>query len=119
MELEDLRIYQAAMEFGERIWEVSSELDWLAKSTMGVQVIRSADSVAANIAEGFGRFHFKENQKFCYYSRGSLYETKTWVKKLENRSLIDPSTSMELIKNVNDMVPQLNAYIRSIGKGHK
>jgi len=37
------------------------------------------DSIAANLSEGFGRYHYKEKKNFSYYSIGSLYETKTWI----------------------------------------
>jgi four helix bundle protein len=49
------------------------------------QLIKAIDSVAANLSEGFGRYFYKENRQFCYYSRGSLFETKTWLRKAFNR----------------------------------
>ena len=49
--------------------------------TIGKQLVRSADSIAANISEGFGRYHFKDSKRFYYISRGSLFETKTWLEK--------------------------------------
>ena len=80
--LEELDVYQLSMEFGENIWDIALNWSFLAQDTIGKQMIRSSDSIAANIAEGYGRFHFKENKQFCYYSRGSVLETKTWLKKL-------------------------------------
>jgi four helix bundle protein len=71
MKLEELQVYQLSMEIGEKIWS------YFEKDTIGKQLVRAADSVAANLSEGFGRFHFKEAKNFSYYSRGSLYETKT------------------------------------------
>lgn len=62
--------------------------NFLAQDTIGKQMIRSSDSIAANIAEGYGRYFFKENRQFCFYSRGSILETKTWLKKAKNRNLI-------------------------------
>jgi len=44
---------------------------------MGDQFIRSIDSITANIAEGFGRFHFLDRRKFYYNARGSLLEAIT------------------------------------------
>ena len=64
---------------------------------MGKQLVRSADSVAANLSEGFGRFFYKENRRFCYFSRGSLYETFTWIEKAHNRGLI--SEHVETVAN--------------------
>jgi four helix bundle protein len=81
MEVEDLRVYQLSMGVAEQIWDLVQEWDWFAKDTIGKQLVRSSDSVAANLSEGFGRFHYKESKNFAYYSRGSLYETKTWLTK--------------------------------------
>ena len=69
--LEDLEIYQLAEAFANEIWFVVLEWDWFAKDTIGKQLVRSADSIGANIAEGFGGYHYKENKNFCYFSRGS------------------------------------------------
>ena len=85
------------MEVAETVWEIVTKWDYLAKDTIGKQLVRSIDSVGANLSEGFGRFHFKENKHFCYYSRGSLYESKTWITKAHHRKLIDDKTYDELI----------------------
>ncbi len=79
--LEDLEIYQLSMAIGEQIWEFVDKWDYFQKRTIGEQLVRAADSIAANISEGYGRFHFKEKRTFYYYSRGSLFETKTWCTK--------------------------------------
>ena len=67
----------------------SSVLTWeyFHKDKIGKQLVRSADSIAANLSEGFGRYHYKENKQFCYYARGSLFETKTWIEKAYNAKL--------------------------------
>ena len=87
MRLEDLEVYQQAMELGEKVWEIAINWNYFAKDTIGKQLVRAVDSVAANLSEGFGRFSYKENRQFCYYARGSLYETKTWLTKGKNRKL--------------------------------
>jgi len=74
--LEDLDVYNLADSFSNEIWDIVINWDYFAKDTVGKQLARSADSISANIAEGFGRFHFKENKNFCYFSRGSIIETK-------------------------------------------
>jgi four helix bundle protein len=74
--LEDFELYQISMNIGEEVWNIVATWDSFAKNTLGNQLVRSADSIAANIAEGYGRFHFKDRRQFTYYSRGSLLETK-------------------------------------------
>ena len=77
MNLEELRVYNLSMEMGEKIWNIVIKWDFFAKDTIGKQLVKSADSVSANLSEGFGRYFYKEERNFCYYSRGSLFETKT------------------------------------------
>lgn len=79
--LEDLEVYQLAERFSNEIWFIVNEWDYFAKDTVGKQIVRSADSISVNIAEGYGRYHYKENRNFCYFSRGSIIETKGWLKK--------------------------------------
>lgn len=79
MKLEELQVYQLSMSIAERIWDIVTEWENFAKDVVGKQLMKAADSVAANLSEGFGRYFYKENKQFCYYSRGSLFETKTWI----------------------------------------
>ncbi len=88
MKLEDLQVYQLSLEIGESVWKIVNTWDYFVKDTVGKQLIRSADSIAANISEGFGRYHYKDSKRFYYISRGSLFETKTWLEKSKNRKLI-------------------------------
>ncbi len=115
MKLEELKVYQLAMDIGERVWVVVGMWDYFAKDTVGKQLVKSVDSIAANISEGYGRFHYKENKQFCYYSRGSLYETKTWLKKAHNRGLIISDDFQSLEKDIEAIAYKLNNYIKSIG----
>jgi four helix bundle protein len=111
-----LEIYRDAMSIGEAVWSLVIDWDYTAKNTVGQQIIRSADSIAANIAEGHGRFHHKENIKFCYYSRGSLTETQTWIEKAVHRNLIAKEQGRELYKQLETLHKRFNAYITSIRK---
>jgi four helix bundle protein len=115
MKLEEFRVYQDAMEMGEKVWKIVMKWDIFARDTMGKQLVRSADSVAANMSEGLGRYHYKETKNFSYYSRGSLFETKTWLTKANNRKLIDEDTFSNFMKTIDDISVKLNNYIRSIG----
>ena len=70
LKLEELEVYKVAMEIGEAVWNVVVKWDYFQKKTLGAQLVDAADSIALNIAEGYGRFHYKDNKNFCYYSRG-------------------------------------------------
>ena len=119
MKLEELQVYQLAMDIAEQIGEIIQPWEYLAKDTIGKQLIRSADFLAANLSEGFGRYFYKENKQFRYYSRGSLYETKTWVTKAKNRQLINSDNCNKLISQIDIFSIKLNNYIKSIGEKNK
>ena len=119
MKLEELQVYQLSMDIGEKIWIIVNKWDFFAKDTIGKQLIRAVDSVAANLSEGFGRYHFNEAKHFSYYSRGSLFETKTWLAKAHNRKLIEIDVFEQFIKDIDTIGIKLNNYIKSIGKTKK
>src|SRR6201996_904947 len=101
--LEDLEIYTLSEAFADEIWFIVTKWNYFERDTIGKQLVRAADSISANIAEGFGRYHYKENKNFCFFSRGSIIETKSWLKKAKNRNLISeepyqsPLTQLEKI----------------------
>ena len=116
MKLEEFRVYQESMELGEDIWNIVIKWDIFGKDTMGKQLVRAVDSIAANLSEGYGRYHYKEAKNFSYYSRGSLYETKTWLTKANNRDYLKDDKYKKLIKSIDAIGIKLNNYIKSIGK---
>lgn len=119
MKLEELRVYQQSMDLAEKIWNLVTDWDYFSKDTVGKQLVRAADSIAANLSEGFGRYHYRENKNFGYYSRGSLYETKTWLTKAHNRHLLKAEDFETFLKLTDDIGIKLNNYIKSIGKTPK
>lgn len=114
--IEDLEVYMLAEDFANEIWDEAIKWDFFAKDAVGKQVCRCADSISANIAEGYGRFHFKENKNFCYYSRGSILETKSFLRKMKHRNLITNERYQMLFNKLEIINIKLNAYIKYIGK---
>lgn len=115
MNLDELKIYKLSMKLGDEVWEITSRWNFYTKETIGKQLVRAADSIAANISEGYGRFHYKENKHFNFIARGSLFETKTWLEKAASRGLIEASMFEILKKEMNDLGRMLNSYIKKIG----
>jgi four helix bundle protein len=115
MELEKLEVYQISMQLSELVWGIVSTWKHFEKETIGKQLVRSADSVSANISEGFGRFHFKDSRIFYYYARGSLFETKTWIIKANQRQLITPEEFAHLDSQIITLGIKLNRFISKIG----
>ena len=65
LRLEELEVYKVAMEIGEMVWNIVAKWEYFEKKTLGAQFTDAADSIALNISEGYGRFHYKENKNFC------------------------------------------------------
>ncbi len=116
--LEELKVYQLAMEIAELVFGITLKWDLFNKKSLGDQYLRAADSIALNISEGYGRFHYKENKTFCWYARGSLFETKTANQKAFNRKLITDEEYSNLLSKLKECHLLLNCYIRSIGKSN-
>ncbi|TAD94889.1 MAG: four helix bundle protein [Oscillatoriales cyanobacterium] len=82
-------------------------------------LFRSADSIGANIAEGDGRGSYQDHRRFIKIARGSLYETKHWLRRAYTRELLT-TTQVETLKPIIDeLSPRLNAYLKSIGNTSK
>jgi four helix bundle protein len=117
--IEDLDVYVLSESFANEIWTIVLQWDYFAKDTIGKQIVRSADSIGANIAEGFGRYHYKENKNFCYFSRGSIIETKGWLKKAKDRNLLPDDNYQFLFQQLELIHIKLNGYIKYIGKSNQ
>jgi len=102
------------MEIGEKVYEIVISWSSINKNTIGYQLLRSVDSISANISEGYGRFSFKEQKRFCYIARGSLYETRTWLEKSKIRVQEDEISINETIAILDVLHKKLNAYIKYI-----
>jgi four helix bundle protein len=114
--LEDFEIYQIAMSIGEDVWNIVSQWDSFAKNTLGSQLVRSTDSIAANIAEGYGRFHYKDRRQFTYFSRGSLLETKCWITKASNRKLTTQEQYDIILEHLKNLHYKINLYLKKLNE---
>jgi four helix bundle protein len=111
---ENLDVYRLAEDIADRIWLVVEAWQVFARDTVGQQLAESADSIGANIAEGAGRGTYRDNCKFIHYARGSLYETKHWLRRAYRRKLLSQEQINILKPMLEELAPRLNAYLRSI-----
>lgn len=111
MELYDLEIYKLAREISKEAWMVYQMFDWRVKKTMGDQFISAVDSVGANIAEGFGRYHYLDKNKFNYNARGSLIEVIHWLDLLVERGQVTDGQGLVLREKIKSLGIKLNNYI--------
>ena len=115
MNFENLRVYQLAETLADEIWDVVEPWKNFAKDTVGKQIVRAADSIGANIAEGDGRGTYQENRRFVRIARGSLNETRHWLRRAFKRGLLKEEQVARLRAIVDELSPKLNAYLKSIG----
>lgn len=113
---ENLDIYRLAEELADAVWDIVQKWDSTAKRTVGEQVIRSADGVGACIAEGSGRGTPADNRRFLRMSRGSLYETRHWLRRAYKRNLLSKEESDKLLPVISELTPKLNAYIGAVDR---
>ena len=114
LKFEELEILQKAETIADSIWGDIVSWEPFVKDVVGGQLARSADSMGANIAEAFGRFHYGEKVQFLYYARGSLYETKYWINRSQARQLMSANQAQNYAKQLSELARQLNAFISNI-----
>lgn len=107
---EDLRVLHLAEDLADAIWKDVIRWNAFARDTFGGQMVRAADSVGANIAESYGRFHFGEKLQFLYYARGSIFETKYWLNRAASRSIINTEQVQAYASQLTSLARQLNAF---------
>jgi four helix bundle protein len=114
-----LRIYQLAEGLADEIWNEVVGWKSFARDTVGRQLVQASDSIGGNIAEGYGRFHYKDNRQFRFYARGPLEETGHWLRRALRRKRMSEARYTDLMGKIADLAPQLNAYIRTLERKGK
>ena len=110
-----LDVYKLSERLADRIWQLVIAWDRFAMDTVGKQLVRAADSIGANIAEGVGRGSFQDNRRFVRVARGSLNETMHWLRRGFARDLITKQQVSTIRPLIDELAPRLNAYLKSIG----
>jgi four helix bundle protein len=111
-DIEDSRMYQRAEQLADAVWDTVERWKLFARNTVGEQVVRAADSVGANIAESSGRFHPNDVIKFLYYARGSMRETRYWLKRAQHRRLVSAEFFNAQMAELDSLGLELNSYIK-------
>lgn len=110
---EDLVVWQKAHQLTLDAYELVKHFPSEEKYNRKSQLMRSGSSVPANIAEGFGRYHYQENLQFCRQARGSLYETKNHIIAARDLGQTPQEDCIKLLEQSDDVLRLLNAYLRS------
>lgn len=80
------------------------------------QMIRASRSVTANLAEGYGRFHYQENIQFCRVSRGSLTEIQDHITVAQDEGYINEEQARKYDEQVEECIRIINGYINYLIK---
>jgi len=115
-DFENLRVYKLSEVLADEIWDMVMTWDRFARDTVGSQIVRAADSIGANIAEGSGRGSFQDNRRFVRMVRGSLKETQHFLRRAYKRKLLNDDQVERIRPLVDNLAPMLNAYLKSIGR---
>lgn len=113
---ETLEVYKLGERIADEIWKVVLRWDHFARDTVGKQLVRAADSIGANIAEGHGRGSDIDHRRFVKIARGSMNETAHFLRRAYRRDLLKASQIERLKPMFEELAPRLNAYLNAIGR---
>ena len=112
---EKLRVYLLSERLADELWKTVIAWSYFERDTVGKQLVRAGDSIGANIAEGAGRGTFLDNRRFVRMARGSLNETKHWLRRTYKRRVLSAEQTARIKPMIDELAPMLNAYLKSIG----
>ena len=112
---QDLEVWQVGREVRVRLYIVANRLPDSERYNLAAQIRRAAVSLTANVAEGYRRFHFKENIQYCRIARGSAYELIDHLITCQDERYLAKEEVEVLHRELLTFVRLLNGYIRSIG----
>jgi four helix bundle protein len=112
LQLNQITAYTKAFHLSNLVWDLASNMDNFAKYTIGQQFVNAIDSISANIAEGFGRYHKKDKVKFYYYSFGSVKECLDWNEKAKVRKLISEEVYVKIFGVLETLPKEIHQLIK-------
>lgn len=117
IQLSNLEVYKIARQLSDLAWTIYNKMNWETKKIIGQQFIESVDSVGANIAEGYSRYHYLDRIKFYYNSRGSLSEANEhWIELINSRYKIEVIAYKKFKELSQSLSLKLNNFINSTYK---
>ena len=108
----DIEAWKQARELRLALYELVKKLPSEEKYNLTTQILRVAVSSTANIAEGYGRFHYQENIQFYRISRGSMYEAQDHLITCIDNGYIDKDQYNKIYDISSNAIKVLDGYIR-------
>ena len=112
LDLCDIDAYQRSFQLSNLLWPLVLRWDYFSRDTVGKQFVRAIDSISANIAEGFGRYHKRDKIHFYRYAYGSIQESIDWVSKSRSRKLLSDDQCNQLLSSLKNMLFSLHHLIK-------
>jgi four helix bundle protein len=114
---ERLNVYRKGEDWLEEVERLTAKLRERIQPVVIDQLFRAALSITLNIAEGNGRFHPADKQKFFRIAQGSLFECAALLRLLHARKYIDSDEFLERQDQLEEMARMIAGLIRSIDQG--
>ena len=109
--IEQTKVFQCFVQVANDGWDLVQPWDGFAKSTLGKQLVRSLDSIGANMAEGGGRYGTTNSLHLFVIARASARESKYWISVAESRRLVATDKVAELLSSIDKGTQMLNSLI--------
>jgi four helix bundle protein len=109
----DLHVWRDGHKLVLEIYRVTEKFPKEEQFGLISQLRRAASSITANIAEGFGRFHFKDKIKFYTQARGSLLEVQNFIFLAQDLKYLEKNMAREIFQDCNNVHIRLNSLIKA------
>ncbi|MEP3386799.1 MAG: four helix bundle protein [Reichenbachiella sp.] len=116
LQLEDLEVWKKSREFRNKVSALCKSFPSDEKYKLIDQMIRASRSITANIAEGYGRFHFQENIQYCRQARGSITEMYDHLTVALDEGYISQEQFNDYDTEVKFLLKLINGYIAHLKK---
>ena len=114
----DLRVWRKAKDLTVQIYKLTKNFPKEEKYGLTDQMKRASNSICANIAEGFSRFHAKDKIRFYYNARGSISECKSHIFIAKDLEYLKTEIACELLQEFEGVKMVLNGMITSLQHCH-
>src|SRR5690349_15295025 len=112
-DFKDLLVWKLARELRVQVYTLVKKFPPEERYALNTQMRRAAQSIGANIAEGFGRYSYRENIRYCRQARGSAFEVRDHLVTAADAAFITKDEYAESDALAQRVIQTINGYIRS------
>ena len=111
----ELEVWKLGRQIRQEIYRLTQTFPTAERTNLVIQMRRAAVSITANLAEGYGKYSYKENRNYCRTSRASAYELQDHLTASLDEGLVSKATFVDLDRKLLQFIKRTNSYIRAIG----